>query len=250
MKKYTLFSLLSFSAISTTVAQVKFAPEVGLHVANAARVYEKPGNQYYSILGEPSAGLRAGLMSDLGIGRKFSFQTGVYFLLSRFQTIENIDFTNLNLGYINHREKFQMSSIRLPLMIVYKTAEGKKHKGYVGGGLYFDYLLSGNIKTTTPEFILDPSGDTVSYKNITKARNLTFGNEPESDFNQLNYGFAATIGFEFPKGVFLRGMFQYPLSNAIDNGSLLSKGINDKFRIYNIGLSIGFYFGDDGNGKW
>lgn len=240
-----LFAVL-FLAYYNLQGQIKIAPEVGLHLANINYKYTDNRGSHHKDYALAQPGLRVGLTYDHTLGKRFSIQTAAHYLIGHYDLVSKQDFTAWNLGMVDHTQRLINQYAQIPLMILYKTGEGKKHRLYLGVGTYANIAIIGKYYSYLPEV----STDGTSYQINKTSRPLNYWSSRNNDFQPIELGFSGTVGFEFPKGAYIRTFFQHSANNLLSNNSTFAIGNQGTWHNWSLGLTIGFYFGDDGNGIW
>ena len=212
MKKITL--LLSAMAVmaASVHAQVNFAPELGLNLSNYSF---KEGS--FSINSGMRAGLRVGGMTDIRLTDNLYLQPGLLYVMNGFKW--SFDF----IGQPN-TIKASVSTIEIPVNLLYKAGKPGKGRLFVGGGPYIAYNIGGNIKSTVD--------------GITTSEKMKIGNDSTCLLKPLDIGIGINIGYEFTENFYARLHSQYGFTNLLPISSQTNANINS----YNFGLSFGYIF--------
>ena len=166
-----------------------------------------------SITSKSKVGFAAGIISNVSIGKSFSFQPALNFLQKGGALKES--------GY---SDKSTLNYLELPLDVVFNT-NSTKGKFFAGLGPCLSFGLTGKEK-------YEDDGGHVEKTDIK------FGSGNEDDLKPFELSGNILAGYQFKGGFFIAVNYNTGLSNIIiDNGEIDSKYHNRYF-----GLKIGFMF--------
>lgn len=161
------------------------------------------------------AGFSAGVVGDIPVGSKFSFQPALSFLQKgQSNSVEGIDFS-MRLNYLE-----------LPLNFIYR-APGTNGHFIIGLGPTFSYGLSGTV--------------TVTDNGVKSSGDVHFGNSQE-DYKPFEMGADILAGYEWKSGFFMQAVFNMGFSNLFPSDPQFP---NDPEYLKNsyVGLKFGYFLG-------
>jgi hypothetical protein len=211
MKRQLLFALFALTFCTGARAQrLRIGPEVGLNFSNMTVKYEDNRGRNVKESGDFATGLRLGLVLDAPLDRNFYLQPGFFFMRKGYAD---------NIGPYDY--KFKVNYLEIPVNLLYKSRYGRSGRFFIGGGPYLAVALGGKVE--------DEDGRDYSLK--------IGNNYPKDDIRRLDLGINITTGYEFRRGLFLRGNAGLGVANVAPGG-------DEDYRLRNwgLGLSIGYLF--------
>jgi Outer membrane protein beta-barrel domain len=160
-------------------------------------------------------GFSAGVVGDLPVGTKFSFQPALSFLQKGLSQSESGINFSMHLNYLE-----------MPLNFIYK-APGKEGHFVVGLGPTLSYGLSGTTKVTD--------------NGITDNGKVHFGSSMD-DYKPFEFSGNVLIGYEWKAGFFIQANYNMGFSNLFHYDSQYP---NDPESLKNsyVGLRFGYFLG-------
>jgi len=181
--------ILLLTAMITTMtvhAQLGIGVEMGFNLSD----YNITNSNNDRKQTDMKLGGRLGGFVDYAFANHFYFQPGLYHVTNGYKS-------NLLSGY----EKYTISTVEIPLNVVYKTGLFENSTFFIGAGPYLGINRDG-------EYYIQ-SGSIISKKD------LKFGKWPIDDIRKLDVGAGANIGYQNHTGFFLRARAQMGLLNLI-----------------------------------
>ncbi|HTO15929.1 MAG TPA: outer membrane beta-barrel protein [Edaphocola sp.] len=221
MKKIIFISaFFGFSLASN--AQVTFTPEVGYNLMKFdGYQYDPVANERHKINYDWRFTPRAGIAIDFPFGNSgFSIETGLYFTMRESQFSQEND--TMRSKVIN-----TFKYVELPLSLKYSwTISENSGKLFVQATSFSSYGIGGEslseITTLVPVIKKFKTPSKIDYK------------DENNIYNQFETGVYFGIGYQFPWGMQVRGMYGRSLSN-------ISKIENNYYSSGNMfNLSIGY----------
>lgn len=156
-----------------------------------------------------------GVVGDIPVGSKFSFQPALSFLQKGMANSDNGNSSTMRLNYLE-----------LPLNFLYK-APGTKGHFVIGLGPSFSYGLSGTVSAT--------------YNGQSGSSNVHFGNS-EEDFKAFEISGNILAGYEWKSGFFMQVNYNMGFSNLFPYDSQYP---NDPEYLKNsyVGIKLGYFLG-------
>lgn len=182
-------------------------------------------------------GVRAGLLADIALTKRFYLQPGVFYAWTNSRT-EPDAFYDKDVKY-QAFNKYSIHNLQIPLYALYKSSVEGTGRFIIGAGPYLGYAFSGRLKERSYTF--QPMGSQFVVEPIQQSRSLKIGDDKATDeFRPLDYGATATIGYESNVGLYFRAHGTYGLANLMPGGDS-----DHAIRNWGVGLSIGYLFGRD-----
>ena len=243
MKKAFLTAAAAALAIGANAQQTRYGIEAGVHLGNLVQelpeLYDANANGTLDkehVDGRPNLGARVGLVADFGISDNFSIQPGLLFVMKGVRYEQSFDIGDNNNGAeFEAQQKLNLNYIQLPINFQYKTREDGTGF-FVGAGPYFGYAISGKgvaqVKSTT----YTNGNSSVTETDIEDE--LSFGDNANDDFKNLDIGLGLNAGYMLPMGAFVRAFGEYSFSNIYPVPESKFERKN-----YGFGLTVGFMFG-------
>ncbi len=176
MKKIIL-SLLAVGMLSSAAnAQIVFAPELGLNLANLA---VKTGGA--SLSTSMKAGLGIGANVEIGLTDNLFLQPGLFYEMTG---------CNFSGGSIN------VNTITIPVNVNYKLGDEGDNRFFFGVGPYLGYNISAKSKVGSTSTTIDIGTD--------KAKD---GLKP------MDFGAGVNVGYILANGLFFRAHYQFGFAN-------------------------------------
>lgn len=203
--------LLLTAMITTMAIHVQAQLGIGVELGFNASDYNIETNNKQKQT-DMKFGGRLGGFVDYAFANHFYFQPGIYHVTNGYKS-------NLANGY----EQYTISTVEIPLNVVYKTGFFENSTFFVGVGPFLGYNRDG-------EYYIQ-SGSIISKKD------LDFGKWPIDDIRKLDLGGGANIGYQNETGFFLRARAQMGLLNLVP-------GKNRTSSMESVGycLSVGYIF--------
>ncbi len=203
--------LLLTAMITTMAMHVQAQLGIGVELGFNASDYNIETNNKQKQT-DMKFGGRLGGFVDYAFANHFYFQPGIYHVTNGYKS-------NLANGY----EQYTISTMEIPLNVVYKTGFFENSTFFVGVGPFLGYNRDG-------EYYIK-SGSIISKKD------LDFGKWPIDDIRKLDLGGGANIGYQNETGFFLRARAQMGLLNLVP-------GKNRTSSMESVGycLSVGYIF--------
>jgi hypothetical protein len=191
MRKF-LFFIMVLISINTYAQKVQFGFTTGLAIANyKSRVDGETES------GKSKAGLMAGLLADIPVGKHFSFQPAVNYVQKG--TKDEQTFAGITAKY-----KLNINCIEVPLNFLYNT-RGKAGNFFVGAGPSFAVAFSGKGKYT------DGTN--------SETTNLKFGSTDDDNMKGFDIGANFMTGFSLRNGIMFSLNYNAGLNNLFPHGS-------------------------------
>jgi hypothetical protein len=241
MNKIYLSLVLTLLA-TTTFAQIKFAPEVGINMGmQTIRTMSQSSSSSFTESSKPFPGFTGGLNLDIKILRNLYVNTGTFYVFDNIKYSHSKDFTQYGLGSASSVVYNRLHYIKVPLYIMYKSGFEGMGRFTAGIGMYAAYAVGGNNVQSIADTIYDMENQKVSLTYLKSNTEMKFGNDPLIDnLRRWDYGLNACIGYEANVGLYFRGTVNYGLAN-LDPANASDKRI----RNWGFGLSIGYLIGKD-----
>jgi len=214
MKKIMILAagVLAFS--SPAIAQISFAPEVGLNLANMHFKLDDNTKLDNGI----KLGVRAGINVNIPITPdRLVLQPGLFYSIQGMKSEEDGFANNITLHYA-----------QIPLNLIYQFNDPSEGRFFVGVGPYVGIAFSGKSKQHG-----GGSADTTV--------DLKFGSGADQDLGRIDYGAQAMAGYMLRSGLFFRAAYQHGIGDLIPSESPLQTEAYANNTC--IVLSIGYQFG-------
>jgi hypothetical protein len=209
MKKIiTITTAALFFITAATAQKVTFGFNGGLTMSN----YKSQADAT-SYTSKSKAGLTAGFLTDIPLGKRFSFQPALQFTQKGGVDKESFDGQNYTLT-------LAMDYIEIPFNFLYRF-NSPKTTFYIGGGPTLGYGVSGSAK--------------ISIGDEHDKTDIKFGNGDEDDFKPLDRGANILAGVQFKSGVSIALNYNMSLSNLVIDGDKDNEYHNRYF-----GIRIGY----------
>ena len=194
MKKTILIAVISIATLPVLNAQnARIGFTAGTVFANLTGKVDGKSES-----GKSKAGLTAGILVDIPVGKNFSFQPALNFVQKGTKDEETF------MG-VTEKTKIIMNAIELALNFLY-NASSNTGNFFIGAGPSISFYASGKIK-------FDDGTDVTSV-------DIKFGsNKDEDDFKGMDFGANFLTGYRFPNGLQISGHYNAGLSNLFIGGS-------------------------------
>jgi hypothetical protein len=220
-----IFLMLFVLALSLPVfaQSVKFGVKAGLNESTAD--VGKTSSDISNL-----SGLNAGAFAEFEFG-KLSLQPGLYFTQKGYNSKTSIIVpvpqggTN---GSFNANGRVRLNYLQLQVNVLYNIAI-KPGKIFFGGGPYYGYALSGNLKGNTTGIYPGQGNFSDSQNN-----NIVFGGDNE--YKRSDFGVNALAGIKLKNGLLFSVNYEYGLINIYKSQPVTT----DKNRV--LGFSVGYQF--------
>ncbi len=212
-----IISVLVITAfLSQVQAQVSIRPTVGI---NNTRLVTVSGNKYvkrdrFDFVPD----FRIGAIADVPLGSQLSFQPGL--MIARNSEMGNDLYDNTRTA------GFGIGFLEVPLTLVAHGGKAGKGGLLVGAGLYGSVFLSGNYYTNIYSAGVFQRSEKVAMK----------AGDRLQDINPLGVGVRGELGYEWPRGLALRGYVQRFVTDLSPNVGLNAE--TTTYFNYGIGASL------------
>jgi hypothetical protein len=243
MKKVLLTAATAALALGANAQQTRYGIEIGAHLGNLVQeLPERSESSTTSLLNKehidarPNLGLRAGFVADLGISDNFSIQPGLQFVMKGARNEISLDEGDNTNGFeYQEQSLINLNYIELPINIQYKTREDGTGF-FVGAGPYFGYAISGKRSLQIDSTLY--RGGSRFHNDVDIDDELSFGDNKNDDYKNLDIGLGVNAGYMLPMGAFVRAYGQYGFSNIFPVPEAKYETKN-----YGFGISFGYMFG-------
>ena len=185
MKKILILAAGIATFASPAIAQISFAPEVGVNLANMH--WEKYDVKLDNGL---KLGAKAGVNVHIPIGNdnRMLIQPGLFYATKGMKSEDNNIEHNVTLHYAE-----------VPVNFIYMFNGAHEGRFMIGAGPYLGIALSGKEIT---------SGGTKAG-----TTDYTFGSDSTQNLGRFDYGAQAFAGYFLRSGIFFRGAYQHGIGN-------------------------------------
>lgn len=166
-----------------------------------------------SITSKSKAGFTAGIISNISIGKSFSFQPALNFL-QKGGTVKESGYT----------DKSTLNYLELPLNFVFNT-HSSKGKFFAGLGPCLSFGLSGKEK-------YEEDGGHVEKNDIK------FGSGENDDLKPFEINGNILAGYQFKGGFFIAANYNAGLSNILNGGDEVDAKYHNRY----FGVRVGIMF--------
>ncbi|SHN37400.1 porin family protein [Mucilaginibacter sp. OK098] len=223
MKKIFLMLFVLALSLPIFAQSVKFGAKAGLNESTAD--VGKTSSDISNL-----SGLNAGAFAEFEFG-KISLQPGLYFTQKGFNSKTSIIVPTPQggpSGSFNASGRVRLNYLQLPVNILYNIAI-KPGKIFFGGGPYYGYALSGNVKGNTISIYPGQGNFTDSQNN-----NIVFGGD--NGYKRSDFGVNALAGIQLKNGLLFSINYEYGLTNIYKSAN--ANTIKNRV----LGFSTGFQF--------
>ena len=196
---------------SPAIAQISFAPEAGLNLAN---MHWKFGDE--KLDNGIKLGAKVGVNVNIPVGDRLIVQPGLFYATKGMKSEDDDVKTNITLHYAE-----------IPVNIIYMFNDANEGRFFVGAGPYLGIAISGKNIT---------SGGTSAG-----TEDLKFGSDSTQDLGRFDYGAQAFAGYFLRSGIFFRAAYQHGIGNLVPSEYPLKEDIS--IRNTSITVSIGYQLG-------
>jgi hypothetical protein len=223
MRKIILMLFVSALSLPVLAQSVKFGVKAGLNESTAD--VGKTSSDISNL-----SGLNAGAFADFEVG-KLSLQPGLYFTQKGFNSKTSI-IVPVPLGgtpgSFNATGRARLNYLQLPVNVLYNIAV-KPGKIFLGGGPYYGYALSGNVKGSTISVYPGQGNFTDNQNN-----NIVFGGD--NGYKRSDFGANALAGIQLKNGLLFSVNYEYGLTNVYKSPN--ANTIKNRV----LGFSVGYQF--------
>lgn len=219
MKKFAIFILAASLIHSDIVAQVGYGFRAGVNMANwkgdaASSLKDIVSVTNGAVVTTGRTGFHAGAYLSVPAGDIISIEPAVMFSQKGFTINGDLEVKALNFLGAGARVQVQSSYIDIPVLIRARITEGLS----VYGGPQVSYLVKNNLHTDV---------NALGFSLVRKDLDIT------NQFNRLDMGLSAGLGYKLPNGLNLNAGYDFGLSR-VDR--------NSRFRSFNrvVKVSVGF----------
>jgi Outer membrane protein beta-barrel domain len=197
-----------------TLSNAKFTEEEGLDINKKMRAM--PGG---------------GLVAQLQLKEKLAIRSGVSFIKHGITATGTIP-ENGDQPAVTAKTETDLNYLQVPVNVLY-TVPLSRIKLFAGGGVYFNYGLSGKIKIESSTTL--PDGTPYSFKDEIDAFKKV--SENGSGMKRTEFGVGALAGIQF-NNLFANVGYQLGLSNSAGDG-------DGTYKQHGLQFTLGyFFFGD------
>jgi hypothetical protein len=225
MKKIMLLAACT-TMFTAANAQISFAPEVGLNLANMHSKYKDASGSDQKLDDGIKLGAKAGINVNIPVADRVVIQPGIFYSTKGMKSEEDNETHNVTLHTID-----------VPVNIQYMFNDPSEGRFFVGVGPYLGVFISGkDIYAGVPNGTTTTSGTT----------DFKFGNDyPSNDLRRFDVGGQANVGYLLRSGLFFRGTYQQSFTNLTPQGNQpdYAQAANFRTRPTVITISIGKQFG-------
>lgn len=147
--------------------------------------------------GNSKAGITAGILADIPLGKNFSLQPAVNFVQKGTKDEETF-------GGVTEKIKLTVNCIEVPLNFLY-NAPGNSGNFFIGAGPSLAFALSGKI--------------TVDDGTNSTSVDMKFGNADDDNMKGLDLGANFLTGYCFSNGLLLSANYNIGVNNLFPGGS-------------------------------
>ena len=210
MKKIIILAagLAIFS--SPAIAQISFAPEVGLNLANMHwKVNDVKLDDGIKL------GAKAGVNVNIPVGDDhWMVQPGLFYSIKGMKSEENNIENNVTLHYAE-----------IPVNLIYMFNDPDEGRFFIGAGPYLGVAFSGK--------------NIISGGTNSGTHDLTFGSDSTQNLGRFDYGAQAFAGYLLRSGIFFRAAYQHGIGNLWPSETRQDNTIRNTC----ITLSLGYQLG-------
>lgn len=210
MKKMMILAACATLFSAAANAQISFAPEAGLNLANMQRKIAKAGGGTEKLDGGIKLGVKAGVNVNIPIAERLVLQPGLFYSIKGFKgETFGID-QNTTLHYAE-----------IPVYLQYMFNDPSEGRFFVGVGPYLGIAFSGkNISGPTTD-------------------DLKFGSDSTQDLGRFDYGAGVNVGYLLRSGIFFRGQYQMGIGNLVPSEVRTDNSIRNSVFTISVGYMIG-----------
>lgn len=228
MKKLLLFVVLALGSAGASAQWIRVGPEVG---ANWSRFNVDDPYADNADFGA-RIGWKVGGIVDIGFDRMFSIQPGVF-----FNQKGSTDKYSEHLGgtYATYNNKVRVNYLELPLNFQLKFGRPRRGQFFIGAGPYVAFAIGGEVKERRT--LRENNGTPIVT--TSDQYDLEIGdNAQRDDIKGTDAGLNLNLGFQAPRGFFIRGNSGIGLTNIVPGG-----GDDYTWKNLSMSLTVGMLFG-------
>jgi hypothetical protein len=193
MKKLMILAACVTTLSTAANAQIGFAPEAGLNLANMHYKLDDTTTLDNGI----KLGARVGVNVNIPITPdRLVLQPGLFYSIQGMKSDENGQTNNITLHYA-----------QIPVNLVYYFNDPSEGRFFVGVGPYVGIAFSGKNKFNPG------NGGTETTEDFK------FGSGADQDLGRIDYGAQASAGYQLRSGIFFRGMYQHGIGDLVPSES-------------------------------
>ena len=170
-------------------------------------------------------GCRIGGIADISLSTHLYFQTGLYFTVRGYT--KNILADSAAVVYEHVTEKQEIHYLELPLFVVFKTGTQGHGRICFGAGATISFVVGGQVTTVDEGMGLNGLYYNNSYKNTIVAGH---------DIMRTDAGLNLSLGYEMPKGLFVRAFYFKGFNNLSTYG-------DESIHLSAWGIGMGYFIG-------
>lgn len=228
MKKIMILAAGVMFAI-TAHAQISFAPEIGLNLANMHGKDKDSTGTEVKDDNKLKLGVKVGVNANIPVGDHLMIQPGLFYSIKGYKNEQSVSLLGLTF---ESKDNVTLHNFEIPVNVQYMFNDPGEGRFFVGVGGYVSIAFSGQDKASFSA--LGVSEDTtIKFK---------FGNDaPSNDLRRFDFGAQANAGYLLQSGIFFRAMYQAGISNMLPQGNRTSGEAS--LRSTNITISLGYQLG-------
>jgi Outer membrane protein beta-barrel domain len=221
MKKIFTLTVLSLIIFTSTKAQVSYGVQAGVNIANwqgdAMQSLNDVVDLSNGFIGTKSrTGFHIGGYANIPLTETISFEPGLQYSQKGYAMQGDLKIEALKFLGVNASAKVEANYFDMPLLVKAEVAKGLS----IYAGPQISYLAKTSLHVNT---------SVLGISLLNKRLDLT------DNFNRVDVGAVAGVGYQFDNGFNIKAGYDYGLSK-------LDK--NDNFNAYNrvVKISLGFSF--------
>lgn len=221
MKQFFTLTVLSLLFITSTKAQVSYGVQAGVNIANwqgdAMQSLNDVVDLSNGFIGTKSrTGFHIGGYASIPLTETISFEPGLQYSQKGYAMQGDLKIEALKFLGVNASAKVEANYFDMPLLVKAEVAKGLS----IYAGPQISYLSKTSLHVNT---------SVLGISLLNKRLDLT------DNFNRVDVGAVAGVGYQFDNGFNIKAGYDYGLSK-------LDK--NDNFKAYNrvVKISLGFSF--------
>src|SRR5947208_587012 len=129
VKKYLLLLFAFFSSLAPMLAQLAFAPEIGISTCSMKIVAPTP---FHTVSSGSIIGEKIGGLLDIGITEHLYFQSGLFFSVKG--NTKSLAFNSGDSAVENIDQSFRINYLEVPINVVFKTSTQGFNRIFFGLG--------------------------------------------------------------------------------------------------------------------
>ncbi len=217
MKNILLVATAIIMTTQTSTAQITLRPELGLNLSNMKRIWT--GQDRWPAA-KAKAGLKGGAYVNIPLVKGLYIEPGLLYVAQGYSM--DIIFSDINGNTSPGKLKCNTHYLQIPLNLGYELLQSKKTgKLFIHAGPYLGYAVAGKEYVTENTFDIPD-------------RKLAIGNRKEDDLLPLDWGINIGLGYQIPKGIYIRLQYSAGIANLTPQQTTVSA------RNYAASLAFGY----------